>query len=36
VWLSSEPLDDDPGWRPVPERSLVTADLVSGVRVTPL
>ncbi|XVQ12986.1 ergothioneine biosynthesis protein EgtC [Spirillospora sp. CA-255316] len=36
VWISSEPLDDDPGWRPVPERSLVTADLVSGVRVTPL
>ncbi|GAA2418907.1 ergothioneine biosynthesis protein EgtC [Actinomadura vinacea] len=36
VWISSEPLDDDPGWRPVPERSLVTADLESGVRITPL
>ena len=36
VWISSEPLDDDPGWTPVPERSLVTADLAAGVRITPL
>jgi gamma-glutamyl hercynylcysteine S-oxide hydrolase len=25
IWIASEPLDDDPGWRPVPDRSLVTA-----------
>ncbi|GLZ05378.1 gamma-glutamyl-hercynylcysteine sulfoxide hydrolase [Actinomadura sp. NBRC 104412] len=36
VWISSEPLDEDPDWRPVPDRSLVTADLMSGVRITPL
>ncbi|MFF5259087.1 ergothioneine biosynthesis protein EgtC [Actinomadura viridis] len=36
VWISSEPLDDDPGWQPVPDRSLVTADLAAGVRVTSL
>ncbi|MFB4312470.1 ergothioneine biosynthesis protein EgtC [Actinomadura sp. 21ATH] len=36
LWISSEPLDDDPAWTPVPDRSLVTADLASGVRVTPL
>lgn len=27
VWIASEPLDDDPGWTPVPDRSLLTADL---------
>jgi gamma-glutamyl hercynylcysteine S-oxide hydrolase len=26
VLVASEPLDDDPGWRPVPERSLLVAD----------
>jgi glutamine amidotransferase len=36
LWISSEPLDDDPGWQAVPDRSLVTADLTSGVHVTPL
>lgn len=36
VWISSEPLDDGDDWRPVPDRSLVTADLMTGVRVTPL
>ncbi|WP_067489518.1 ergothioneine biosynthesis protein EgtC [Actinomadura hibisca] len=36
VRIASEPLDDDPGWRPVPDRSLVTADPASGVRITPL
>ncbi|GAB3146588.1 ergothioneine biosynthesis protein EgtC [Micromonospora sonneratiae] len=32
VWLASEPLDDDPGWQPVPDGRLVVAtagDLVS-------
>ncbi|WP_067826659.1 ergothioneine biosynthesis protein EgtC [Actinomadura kijaniata] len=36
LWISSEPLDDDPAWRRVPDHSLVTADPASGVRVTPL
>ncbi|REE98887.1 ergothioneine biosynthesis protein EgtC [Thermomonospora umbrina] len=35
VWISSEPLDDDPTWEKVPDRSLVAADL-DGIRVTPL
>ncbi|GLZ14717.1 gamma-glutamyl-hercynylcysteine sulfoxide hydrolase [Actinomadura sp. NBRC 104425] len=35
VTLSSEPLDGS-GWQAVPDRSLVTADPASGVRVTPL
>jgi glutamine amidotransferase len=26
VWLASEPFDDDPAWRPVPDGSVVTAD----------
>ena len=25
VLVSSEPLDDDPAWRPVPDRTLLTA-----------
>ncbi len=36
VRIASEPLDDDPAWRPVPDRSLVTAAPGSGVRVRPL
>jgi glutamine amidotransferase len=36
VWIASEPLDDDPDWTPVPDRSMVTADLMTGVGVTPL
>ncbi|SIM74321.1 ergothioneine biosynthesis protein EgtC [Micromonospora cremea] len=35
VLLASEPHDDDPGWRPVPEGHLVTAT-ASEVRVSPL
>ncbi|PZG08658.1 ergothioneine biosynthesis protein EgtC [Nonomuraea aridisoli] len=35
VVVSSEPLDDLPGWQAVPERSLLTAG-ASGVRVQPL
>lgn len=26
AWIASEPLDDDPAWQRVPDRSLVTAD----------
>lgn len=33
--ISSEPLDDDPAWRPVPDRHLVVAT-TAGVRITPL
>ncbi|MBV2365604.1 ergothioneine biosynthesis protein EgtC [Streptomonospora nanhaiensis] len=33
VWLASEPLDDDPAWRRVPDRTLVTADR-DGYRLT--
>ena len=36
IRIASEPLDADPGWRPVPDRSLVTAGLVSGVRIDSL
>ncbi|MFD0851303.1 hypothetical protein ACFQ07_03690, partial [Actinomadura adrarensis] len=36
VWISSEPLDEDPDWTEVPDRSLVTADLMAGARITPL
>ncbi|MFI0355582.1 ergothioneine biosynthesis protein EgtC [Actinomadura sp. 9N407] len=36
LWISSEPLDDDPAWQAVPDHSLVTADLMSGVSITPL
>ncbi|WUH97076.1 ergothioneine biosynthesis protein EgtC [Spirillospora sp. NBC_00431] len=36
IRISSEPLDDDPRWTPVPDRSLVTAGLASGVRIDPL
>jgi glutamine amidotransferase len=25
AWIASEPLDDEPGWEPIPERSLVVA-----------
>jgi glutamine amidotransferase len=35
VVVSSEPLDDDPAWRPVPDRHLVVAD-PTGVEITPL
>jgi glutamine amidotransferase len=35
VLISSEPLDDDPAWRPVPDRRLVVAT-AAGVRVTSL
>ncbi|MBA9007398.1 ergothioneine biosynthesis protein EgtC [Thermomonospora cellulosilytica] len=38
VLISSEPLDDDPAWRPVPDRSLVVVDRadLAGIRITPL
>lgn len=36
IRIASEPVDDGPGWRPVPDRSLVTARLESGVRIDPL
>lgn len=36
IVIASEPLDDDPGWRIVPDRSLVTAGLAAGVRTHPL
>lgn len=36
IRLASEPLDDDPGWKRVPDRSLVTADRASGVRIESL
>lgn len=36
VRLASEPLDDGPGWKAVPDRSLVTAGPATGVSVTPL
>ncbi|TDC57580.1 ergothioneine biosynthesis protein EgtC [Actinomadura sp. KC345] len=36
IRIASEPLDDDAGWKSVPDRSLVTADLASGVSVIPL
>ncbi|MFD0682901.1 ergothioneine biosynthesis protein EgtC [Actinomadura fibrosa] len=36
IRIASEPLDGESGWRPVPDRSLVTADLASGVRIDPL
>ncbi|GLW24253.1 ergothioneine biosynthesis protein EgtC [Microbispora sp. H10670] len=35
VLVSSEPLDDRPGWRPVPDRSLLLAS-PDGVAVTPI
>ncbi|MFC9972273.1 ergothioneine biosynthesis protein EgtC [Spirillospora sp. NPDC127200] len=34
--IASEPLDDGPGWWPVPDRSLVTADPAAGVQIVPL
>lgn len=33
VYIASEPCDDDPGWQPVPDASLVTADR-SGCTIT--
>ncbi|GAA2572794.1 ergothioneine biosynthesis protein EgtC [Actinomadura fulvescens] len=36
IWLASEPVTEEAGWETVPERSLVTADLASGVRIDPL
>ncbi|WP_131736148.1 ergothioneine biosynthesis protein EgtC [Actinomadura roseirufa] len=36
IRIASEPLDDGPGWQAVPDRSLVTAGLASGVRIDPL
>ncbi|WP_412516770.1 ergothioneine biosynthesis protein EgtC [Actinomadura madurae] len=36
IQIASEPLDDGPGWRPVPDRTLVTAGLAAGVRLDPL
>ncbi|TDB88267.1 ergothioneine biosynthesis protein EgtC [Actinomadura sp. KC216] len=36
IRIASEPLDGGPGWTPVPDRSLVTAGLASGVRIDPL
>ncbi|MGH3242118.1 MAG: ergothioneine biosynthesis protein EgtC [Spirillospora sp.] len=36
IRIASEPLDGDPGWTPVPDRSLVTAGLAAGVRIDPL
>ncbi len=35
VLVSSEPLDDDPAWAPVPDRTLLVAD-PSGLTLTPL
>ena len=35
VWVASEPLDDDPGWQPVPDRHLLIAT-PSTVTLTPL
>ena len=35
VVIASEPYDDEPGWREVPDRSLVTAD-TSGITITRL
>ncbi|ADG89350.1 ergothioneine biosynthesis protein EgtC [Thermobispora bispora] len=35
VFVASEPLDDRPGWQPVPDRSLVFAT-PDGVRITPI
>ena len=36
VTVASEPLDDDPRWSRVPDRSLVTADLRHGLTTRPL
>jgi gamma-glutamyl hercynylcysteine S-oxide hydrolase len=38
VIIASEPLDDDPGWERVPDRSLIVADLAGGVdvKISPL
>ncbi|MEU5884656.1 ergothioneine biosynthesis protein EgtC [Spirillospora sp. NPDC047279] len=36
IRIASEPLTEEAGWEPVPDRSLVTADLESGVRIDPL
>ncbi|NEA21309.1 ergothioneine biosynthesis protein EgtC [Actinomadura bangladeshensis] len=36
VLIASEPLDGDPGWRHVPDRSLVTAGPGTGVRIDSL
>ncbi|QXJ24747.1 ergothioneine biosynthesis protein EgtC [Actinomadura graeca] len=36
IRIASEPLDGGPGWRPVPDRSLVTAAHATGVRIDPL
>ena len=35
VLVSSEPLDDDPAWRPVPDRTLLVAT-AAGLTLTPL
>ncbi|MFG1999124.1 ergothioneine biosynthesis protein EgtC [Spirillospora sp. NPDC048911] len=35
IWLASEPITEEAGWEPVPDRSLVTADFASGVRIDP-
>jgi glutamine amidotransferase len=36
VTVASEPDDDEPGWMELPDRSLVTADLATGLGCTPL
>ncbi|TDD37667.1 ergothioneine biosynthesis protein EgtC [Actinomadura sp. KC06] len=36
IRVASEPLDGDPRWTPVPDRSLVTAGLPSGITIAPL
>jgi glutamine amidotransferase len=36
AWLSSEPLDADPRWRPVPAGHLVVASGAATVRLSPL
>ncbi|WP_026401106.1 ergothioneine biosynthesis protein EgtC [Actinomadura rifamycini] len=36
IRVASEPLDGGPGWKRVPDRSLVTADRASGVRIESL
>nr|WP_296073389.1 ergothioneine biosynthesis protein EgtC [uncultured Actinoplanes sp.] len=36
VLVASEPLDDDPAWRAVPDRTLLVATAADGVTLTPL
>jgi glutamine amidotransferase len=36
VLVASEPLDDDPAWQPVPDRTLLVASATGDLRLTPL